>query len=121
MQSEETIRVVTNVSTKPNKKFPWTIYLIVLFLILAVALAPLGSVVVCSWIANTHGCKVDEGSVHPCMIGGKDYGQLLYTLGVLGWLMIATIPGGALAFLVWLIVLILHRTSWRKRLATHFP
>ena len=33
----------------------------------------------CAWIANSHGCKVDEGSVHPCIINGKDYGQLLYT------------------------------------------
>ena len=105
-------------TSKPRKKFPWVIYLIALFLILEVALAPVGSVVVCSWIANTHGCKVDEGSVHPCMIGGKDYGQLLYALGVLGWLMVVTIPGGALAFFVRLIILILHRAPWRKRGAT---
>jgi hypothetical protein len=55
------------------------------------------------------------------MIGGKDYGQLLYTLGVMGWLMIATIPGGALALMIWLIVLILHRTTWRKRLSAERP
>jgi hypothetical protein len=67
----------------------------VLLAILTVALAPVGSVAVCGLIANTHGCKVDEGSVHPCIIGGHDYGQLLYTLGVLGWLMLVTLPGGA--------------------------
>ena len=111
----------TDVPAKPSKKFPWVIYLIALLLILAVALAPLGSVMVCSWIANIHGCKVDEGSVYPCLIGGKDYGQLLYTLGVLGWLMIATIPGGALALMIWLIVLILHRATWRKRLSAKLP
>ena len=121
MQSKEMNRVETDVTARRDKKFPWVVYWIVLFVILAVALAPLGSVVVCSWIANTHGCKVDEGSVHPCTIGGKDYGHLLYTLGVLGWLMLVTIPGGALAFLLWLIVLILHRTSWRKRFATNLP
>ena len=54
----------------------------------------------CAWIANSHGCKVDEGSVHPCIINGKDYGQLLYTLGVLGWLMLVTIPGGLFAFVI---------------------
>ena len=52
------------------------------------------SVITCGWIANAHGCKVDEGSVHPCIINGKDYGQLLYTLGVLGWLMLALSPLG---------------------------
>ena len=74
----------------------------------------------CAWIANSHGCKVDEGSVHPCVINGKDYGQLLYTLGVLGWLMLVTIPGGLFAFVIWLI-LILHRASWQKRFAAGVP
>jgi hypothetical protein len=98
-----------------RKRFPWILYWIVLAIIVLVALAPLGSVVACGWIANAHGCKVDEGSVHPCMINGKDYGQLLYTLGVLGWLMLLTLPVGALAVMIWLIVLILHRASWRRR------
>jgi len=61
---------------------------------------------------------VDEGSVHPCMINGKNYGQLLYTLGVMGWLMLVTLPAGALAFVLWLIVLIIHRTNWRRRAAS---
>ena len=89
------------------------LYWIVLVLIVLVALAPVGSVVACGLIANAHGCRVDEGSVHPCMINGKDYGQLLYTLGVMGWLMLVTLPAGALAFVLWLIVLIIHRTNWR--------
>jgi hypothetical protein len=100
-----------------QKRFPWLLYWIVLVLIGLVALAPVGSVVACGLIANAHGCRVDEGSVHPCVINGKDYGQLLYTLGVLGWLMLVSLPAGALAFMIWLIVLILHRASWRKRFA----
>src|SRR5256885_8367707 len=62
-----------------RRRFPWILYCIVLVLIVLVALAPVGSVVACGLIANAHGCRVDEGSVHPCMINGKDYGQLLYT------------------------------------------
>ncbi len=93
-----------------RRRFPWILYWIVL-----VALAPVGSVVACGVIANAHGCRVDEGSVHPCMINGKDYGQLLYTLGVMGWLMLVTLPAGALAFVLWLVVLIIHRTNWRRR------
>jgi hypothetical protein len=76
-----------------------------------VALAPVGSVVLGSWIANSHGSKVDEGSVHPSVIGRKDYGQLLYTL--------LTVLGGAFAFIIWLVVLLVHRSNWRKRLSTH--
>jgi len=106
---------------KVRRKFPWLIYWIVLFLILIVALLPVGSVVACALIANSHGCKVDEGSVHPCLINGNDYGHLLYTLGVLGWLMLVTIPGGMFAGMIWLIVLLLHRSSWKKRIATTVP
>jgi hypothetical protein len=100
-----------------RKRFPWILYWIALALIAIVAFAPVGSVVACGLIANTHGCRVDEGSVHPCVIGGKDYGQLLYTLGVMGWLMLVTLPAGALAFAMWLVVLVLHRSASRKRAA----
>lgn len=100
---------------KRRKDFPCVIYLIALSLIIAVALAPLGSVVLCSWIADAHGCRVDEGSAHPCMIGGKDRGELLYTMGVLGWLMLITLPAGAVAFFVWLVVLLLHQRARRTR------
>ena len=108
-------------NSKPHKRFPWIWYLLVLVVISAFALAPIGSVMLCGAIANAYGCKVDEGSVHPCIINGQDYGHLLYTLGVLGWLMLVTIPGGLLAFVIWLIVLILHRASWRKRFAAGVP
>jgi len=101
-----------------QKRFPWILYWMVLVLIVLVALAPVGSVVACGLIANTHGCRVDEGSVHPCVINGKDYGQLLYTLGVMGWLMLVTLLAGAFVFILWLIVLISHRANWRRRAAS---
>jgi hypothetical protein len=87
-------------------------------LIALFAFAPVGSVVACGVIANAHGCRVDEGSVHPCVINGNDYGQLLYTLGVMGWFMLVTLPAGLFAFVLWLIVLLLHRRAWRKRPAS---
>ena len=77
----------------------------------------MASVLACGVIANAHGCRVDEGSVHPCVINGKDYGQLLYTLGVMGWFMLLTLPAGGITFVLWLIVLVLHRSAWRKRAA----
>src|SRR5207244_13615889 len=100
-----------------RKRFPWIVYWIVLVFIVLFAFAPIGSVMICAWIANSHGCKVDEGSVHPCVINGKDYGGLLYTLGVLGWLVLVIIAVGLFAFVSWLVVLFLDAASWRKRLA----
>jgi len=100
-----------------RKRFPWIVYSLALGVIILIALAPAGSVAACGLIANANGCKVDEGSVHPCIINGQDYGHLLYALGVLGWLMLVTLPGGLFAFIIWLIIVILHREAWRKRVA----
>src|SRR5947208_17191424 len=96
-----------------RKRFPWILYWIVLVLIVLVTFAPVGSVVACGLIANAHGCRVDEGSVHAFVVNGKDYGQLLDTRGVMGWLMLVTLPAGPFAFGLWLIVLPLHRANWR--------
>jgi hypothetical protein len=52
---------------------------------------------------------------------GHDYGELLYSLGVMGWFMLVTIPGGLVAFASWLIFLILHRVAWRKRVSAGIP
>ena len=101
-------------SSPTAKGFPWIIYLILLALILAFMLAPIGSVVACSWMAKAYGCRVDEGSVHPCVINGVDRGQLLYTLGMMGWLMLVTLPAGGLALLVWIVILIMHRLRWKR-------
>ena len=108
-------------NSKPHERFAWIWYLLALFVIFGFAFAPIGSVMSCAAIANAYGCKVDEGSMHPCIINGQDYGQLLYTLGVLGWLMLVTLPAGLFAFVVWLIILILHRQSWRKRVSAGVP
>jgi hypothetical protein len=108
-------------TTALPRKFPWLFYWVALFLILTVALAPIASVVACSAIANTYGCRVDEGSAHPCMIHGKDYGETLYTMGVMGWLMLVTIPAGAVASGGWLVVLLIHRARWSRRKASGVP
>ena len=109
------------INTKKPRRFPWIWYVLALFVIVAFAFAPIGSVISCTWIANAHGCKVDEGSIHPCIINGHDYGELLYQLGVMGWFMLATIPGGLVAFASWLTFLILHPIAWKKRVAAGVP
>src|SRR6476659_3952263 len=104
-------------NAKRLRRFPWVWYVLALFVIAAFAFAPISSVMLCAWIANAHGCKVDEGSVHPCIINGHDYGELLYQLGVMGWLMLVTLPAGAFAIAGWIVILILHRMRWRSRSA----
>jgi hypothetical protein len=108
-------------NASPHKKFPWVWYWLALFVITAFAFAPIGSVLLCSAIANTYGCRVDEGSAHPCIIAGHDYGGLLYSLGVMGWLMLVSLPAGFFAFVGWLIFLIIHRATWQKRISAGVP
>lgn len=96
------------------RPFPWWAYWLALVVTVIFALWPVGSVVLGSVIANAHGCAVDEGSVHACVIGGTDWGQTLYTMGVLGWFGLITLPLGAGAGIVWFITLIIHRLAWRN-------
>ena len=55
------------------------------------------------------GCQVDEANAHPCMVLGHDIGGLLYDLGVMGWLMLVTIPTGAFALLIFTLVLVANK------------
>jgi ABC-type Fe3+ transport system permease subunit len=106
---------VTPPAAPSVRRFPWPIYVVGFVLVLAFTLAPVISAVIASVLANANGCVVDEGSIHPCLIAGSDWGENLYTLGVLGWLMLVTLPVGAIALLVLAVVLLIHRTNWRQR------
>jgi hypothetical protein len=95
------------------RRFPWWIYWLLLVLILAFAIAPLVSVAIAGWLAESNGCTLHEGFTNPCMIAGTDQGGTLYFMFVLGWLMLATLPLGGGALIVWLIMLLIHRLAWR--------
>jgi heme exporter protein D len=100
------------VSEARPARFPWWAYGLFLAVIALFAFAPVLSVLAATFIADSNGCYVNEGGINPCMIGGADWGQTLYTLFVLGWFMLATIPLGGAAFFVWLATLIIHRIAW---------
>jgi hypothetical protein len=96
------------------------IHALVVFLILFVACLPLASVAIAGEIASANGCQLDEGSVHPCIVNGRDIGETLYTMGVMGWLMLATIPLGlglALAYVILVAAFYLVRRTARSRSA----
>lgn len=93
--------------------FPWKLYLGVFLSIALVALLPVLSVAIAGGIASLADCRLDEGNVHPCVILGADFGGLLYGMGVLGWLMLVTLPLGALAGFGWVLVWIGH-FAWHK-------
>ena len=102
-------------------RFPWWVYGLLLAVILLFALAPVISVFVASWLAEANGCVLNEGDSHPCLIGGADWGGTLYTLFVLGWFALATLPLGGGALIVWLTILIIHRIAWGRMQKAETP
>lgn len=98
-----------------QRRFPWPIYITILAVILGLALLPVVLTLIGSTLASANGCALDEGSVHPCIIGGVDRGELVYTLGMMGWLMLASLPLGVIAVGIWLVVLIIHRVGYYRR------
>lgn len=86
--------------------------LLIVGCILLFGAAPIISVAIAGSVANANGCDLDEGSIHPCLINGVDYGETLYSMGVMGWFMLATIPiaGGMLVIyaVIWVIILIVR-------------
>ena len=71
------------------------------------AVLPLIVAATAAMIAKWAGCRLDEGSVHPCKVCGVEVGERLYSMFVNFWLVFITFPiGGLIAFvaLAWCIV-----------------
>lgn len=65
-------------------------------------------------LASALGCALDKGSVHPCPALGMDLGGALYTLGMMGWIMLITVPSGLLVGALVTAAALLRRT-WKRR------
>ncbi len=79
------------------------------FVILLFAGWPLISLAIAGTIASWNGCELHEGFSNPCIVNGSDLGPTLYSMGVMGWFLIATIPLGAAAALAWTLIWFIWR------------
>lgn len=90
--------------------------LLMIFLSLALGSAPVISVLLSIAIAEIGNCTLHEGSINSCQIGSFELGETLYTMFVLGWFMLYSIPLGFLGLfvgLIWLAVRFLRNLSQR--------
>jgi hypothetical protein len=71
---------------------------------LVICLLPLVAILWSSWFAARHGCTLHEGFANPCIVNGRDWGEMLYSAFVSGWFMLLTLPV-ALGLLLALIIL----------------
>jgi hypothetical protein len=78
------------------------------------AVAPILVAITSSYAARAFGCQVDEGSNHPCMILGLDWGSFFYFLFVAGWFFILTVPLSAVLFVGLTIFLVVRRIRRRS-------
>lgn len=72
--------------------------------IVLVAIAPIIPAAIAGNVANAAGCQLDEGSIHPCVINGVDYGEDLYTWGMMPWFLFASFPIAVILFVIYLVV-----------------
>jgi ABC-type Fe3+ transport system permease subunit len=70
---------------------------IVLAAIVLLGLLPLLGVLAASWFAQANGCRLTEANPYPCLVNGRDWGGVLYSLALGVWLALATVPISLLA------------------------
>ena len=78
---------------------------------------PIASIAAAGAIARWNGCTLHEGFVNPCPVGGWDIGGTLYTMSVMGWFLIVSIPLGVVALAVWTTAWLLWAIVRRRRRA----
>ncbi|MET4682625.1 hypothetical protein ABIE19_000534 [Brevundimonas faecalis] len=85
-------------------------------LMIVVGIAPLASVALAGFIADLNSCELHEGYPQTCLVLGVDIGGALYTMTVMGWLMLISLffLAGGLLGLAWEGILLLLRTLWPK-------
>jgi hypothetical protein len=96
-------------------KFAILRHSLAVLLILLFAIGPFIGVAYAGSVAERYGCRLDEGSAHPCVVNGVDRGDDLYALGMLGWLGLATLPLGMAALVVYFLLVLVFSLARRKR------
>lgn len=94
--------------------FPWRRYVFFLVLIVLIGVFPVISVVVSSAIAEANGCVLHEGSANPCIVFGADWGDTLYTMFVMGWALLFTIPASTVLLGIWVLALLVQWVRWKS-------
>lgn len=84
---------------------PWLIYLVIAF----IGLLPMLLAMLAGTIANWAKCELSEAGVGPCVIGGRDVGNMLYSMFVSGWFSLITLPAAMLAALGYSIYLLVSK------------
>jgi hypothetical protein len=89
--------------------------LLILIPILLWTIWPVILAAIAGAIASANGCELNETVINSCVVSGREMGDTLYSMGVMGWFMLVTIPTGLLALLVFLLLLLIEWIVGRRR------
>ena len=104
---------MSDIAARP-RRFPWLVYWILFALIGLIAVLPVFTTVFAAAIADANGCNITEGLKVTCMINGQDWGDWLQFGGLSIFYIFLTSPFAFELFLIWLIVLLIHRARFGK-------
>lgn len=99
-----------------KRSWGWIWLAVSFVLIVLFATGPLISAFISGGIADALGCTVNEGGATPCMFMGRDIGETLVVMFVLGWLEFVTLPAGLVALAAWVVVAcVVTLVGWQRR------
>jgi hypothetical protein len=96
-------------------RFPVLPYVIALALLFLFAMAPIFVTVYAANAAQADGCTVSNGLLAACTNGGEARAAELQGLANSFWWALFTWPAGIVGASVWLLVLWMHRSKWKRR------
>jgi hypothetical protein len=99
----------------PPAPFSFKIYWQVLGLIAFFALAPWVIVYVAAVIADLNGCTLSATEVLPCVIGGADRGEMLFSLAGFANFAYISLTVGIMLVLIWGAILTVSYMAWRRK------
>jgi hypothetical protein len=76
------------------------------------AVFPLLLAVTAGAIARFNGCTLNEGNVHPCVVCGTDIGETLYSMGMMAWFSLITLPVGGAAAAAYAVACVVEVVLW---------
>ncbi len=89
--------------------------LLILIPILLWTIWPVILAAIAGAIASANGCELNETVINSCVVDGREMGETLYSMGVMGWFMLVTVPTGLLALLVFLLLLLIEWIVGRRK------
>lgn len=96
------------------RRFPWLAYWLLFGLIAVIGLLPFITMMASIVLAGAYDCNINESIASVCEIGGTDMGTWLQAGMFSIFYFILSLPLAFVLFVVWLIVLLVHRSRFSK-------